>query len=225
MKISTLFKKGRILCLLLFTLFLVTSFTNKPTKWRKAYNKKGILIYTRSTPKGFKEFKAITTINKPMNSVLAVMKDYEAHPDWMLAIKECKRVKQVNPKTRYLYYMIRLPWPLANRDLVSKSTFKLQKDGSVLMTMSAAPKKKPKIKNRVRIKEAKGYWKVIPINKNQTKVVYQYASDPVGLPPWLVNMFLLDAPLNSFEGLKKQVKLPKYKNPDMTWLYGTKKER
>jgi hypothetical protein len=160
-----------------------------------------------------------------MKSVLAVMKDYKAHPDWMLAIKECKRVQQVNPKTRYLYYMIRLPWPLSNRDLVTKSTFKPQKDGSVLMTMQAAPSKKPKVKYRVRIKEAKGYWKVTPIDKNKTKVIYQYASDPVGLPTWLVNMFLLDAPLNTFEGLQKQVKLPKYQNPNLIWLYGTKKKK
>jgi len=212
-------KNFRLVTLLLFISFISSSFTVLQSReWKKAYDKKGILIYTRSTSSGFKEFRAITTINKPMKSVLAVMKDYKAHPEWMLAIKECEKIKQVNSCTRYLYYMIRLPWPLSNRDLVSKSSFSAQKDGSVLMRMEAAPTKKAKVKKRIRIKKAKGYWKVIPLKGNKTKVIYQYASDPVGLPAWLVNMFLLDAPLNTFEGLKKQVQKEKYRTSNLNWL-------
>ena len=148
-----------------------------------------------------------------------LLQDYEAHPDWMRAIDKCQLVEQATPKTRYLYYTIDMPWPLWDRDLVSKSTFYPKENGSVLMKMEAASTKKSKSKNHVRMKSAKGYWLVKSISKSKTKATYQYKADPNGIPVTLVNMFLLEAPKASFEGLKTQVKLSKYKNPDLAWLY------
>lgn len=199
--------------------FLMTSFTNNTSTWEKAYEYENTRIYTRSTDSGIKEFKAITTVNANIKSVLAVMRDYKAHPDWMRAIDKCQLVQQVTSKTRYLYYTIDMPWPLWDRDLVSKSTFYPKKDKSVLMKMEAAPTKKSNSKNHVRMKSAKGYWLVTPISKTKTKVVYQYKADPNGISKTLVNMFLLEAPKATFVGLKEQVKLAKYKNPDLKWLY------
>ncbi|MFK7950880.1 MAG: START domain-containing protein [Saprospiraceae bacterium] len=199
--------------------FLMTSFTSDKSVWQKAYEHQNTKIYTRTTESGIKEFKAITTVNASMKSVLAVMHDYKAHPDWMRAIDKCQLVKQETSKTRYLYYTIDMPWPLWDRDLVSKSTFYPQKDKSVLMKMEAAPTKKSKSKNHVRMISAKGYWLVSSISKSKTKVVYQYKADPNGISKTLVNMFLLEAPKATFVGLKKQVKLAKYKNADLTWLY------
>jgi hypothetical protein len=112
-----------------------------------------------------------------------------------------------------------MPWPLWNRDLVSKSTFYPKPDKSVLMKMEAAPTKKPESDSHVRMKSAKGYWLVTPISDKKTEIVYQYKADPNGISAVLVNMFLLEAPKATFVGLKEQVKLAKYQNPDLSWLY------
>lgn len=199
---------------------LHTSFTSVNEAWEEAYNKNETVIYTRTTENGIKEFKAITTLNVNIKTILAVMVDYKSHPDWMRAIKSCELVEQVTPRTRYLYYSIDMPWPLWDRDLVSKSTFYPQKNGSVLMKMVATPTVKAINTDYVRITDSEGYWLVTPISSTKTKIVYQYKADPVGIPSTFVNMFLLEAPKASFEGLASQVKLSKYKNPDLTWLYG-----
>jgi len=198
--------------------FLMTSFTSNTSTWEKAYEYESTRIYTRSTESGIKEFKAITTVDVNIGSVLAVMRDYKAHPDWMRAIDKCQMVQQVTSKTRYLYYTIDMPWPLWDRDLVSKSTFYLKDDKSVLMKMEAAPTKKSTSENHVRMKSAKGYWLVTPISENKTKIIYQYKADPNGISKTLVNMFLLEAPKATFVGLKNQVKLAKYKDADLKWL-------
>ena len=203
-----------------FLIILMTSFTNdNSTNWEKAYEYESTEIYTRSTDSGIKEFKAITIVDANIKSVLGVMRDYKAHPDWMRAISSCNLVKQETSRTRYLYYTIDMPWPLWNRDLVSKSTFYPKSDNSVLMKMEAAPTKKPESDSHVRMKSAKGYWLVTPISNKKTKIVYQYKADPNGISKVLVNMFLLEAPKATFVGLKEQVKLPKYRNPDLSWLY------
>jgi hypothetical protein len=69
------------------------------------------------------------------------------------------------------------------------------------------------------MKSAKGYWLVTPISDKKTEIVYQYKADPNGISAVLVNMFLLEAPKATFVGLKEQVKLAKYQNPDLSWLY------
>jgi hypothetical protein len=196
-----------------------TSFTSVNESWEEAYTKNETIIYTRTTESGIKEFKAITTMNVSMKTILAVMVDYKSHPDWMRAMKDCELVQQVTPRTRYLYYSIDMPWPLWDRDLVSKSTFYPQKNGSVLMKMQATPTVKSNDEDHVRIIDSEGYWLVTPISSNKTKIVYQYKADPVGIPSTLVNMFLLEAPKASFEGLASQVKLSKYQNPNLDWLY------
>lgn len=213
-------KNVSVFSFLILTIIVCSSFTNgNKNKWQKAYNQEGILIYTRTAERGLKEFKAITTVNQKMSTVLAVMKDYQNHPEWMKVMKECKLIKTDNSKTRYLYYAIKFPWPLTDRDLVSKSSFSLNKNGSVLMKMSAAPQSYSKNKEHIRIEFASGYWKIIPLKNGQTKIIYQYKSDPVGLPAFVVNMALLEVPKATFKGLKNQIQKPKYQKADLKWLY------
>lgn len=212
-------KKYAFIILLLSITILHTSFTSVHETWEEAYTKNEMVIYTRTTESGIKEFKAVTTLDVSIETILAVMVDYNNHPEWMRAIEKCDLVNQATSRTRYLYYSIDMPWPLWDRDLVSKSTFYPQKNGSVLMKMKSTPTIKPNRPDYVRIIDSEGYWLVTPISTNKTKVIYQYKADPVGIPATLVNMFLLEAPKASFEGLRSQVKLSKYKNPNLDWLY------
>ncbi len=212
--------KKYIVLLFFFSFAIInTSFTSLNNTWQKAYDANEMIIYTRTTENGIKEFRAITTVNVKIETVVGVMADYKAHPDWMRAIKECKMIEQETATTRYLYYSIDMPWPLWDRDLVSKGSFTLKANGSIFMKMQSVTNKGKKTDDHVRIVSAGGHWEVIPLSKTQTKIIYQYQADPVGIPATLVNMFLLEAPKATFEGLKKQILLPKYKNPDVTWLY------
>lgn len=214
-------KKFGSIAILLNIIVLFSSFSTSTVldKWTKAYNKDGLVIYTRTVEKGLKEFKAITTVDAKMKTVLAVMKDYKRHPEWMKVMKDCKMVETVNSKSRFLYYSIDFPWPLWDRDMVSQSSFSLNKDGTVMLSMKSAPTKQKDVENHVRIEDAEGFWKVEDLKNDKTKIIYQYKANPVGLPISLVNMYVLEGPKQTFEGLKKQIKLPEYKNPNVDWLY------
>lgn len=206
------------LAIYFFTMILFTTSFKVSDDWKKAYNKNGLLIYTRTTDSGLKEFKAISTLDAKVGEVTAVFKDWKTHTDWMPAMTKTELVEQTNSHTRHLYYVIDFPWPLWDRDLVTKSNFTKDKDGSVKMSVSCTPTKKPKDKSKVRIEIAQGYWKFIPQSSGTTKVIYQYKANPVGIPTSIVNAFLLEGPKGSFEGVKKQVKLSKYKGATLDWL-------
>jgi hypothetical protein len=210
----------KILKLLSFSFFTILLFTSfKFTDgWAKAYSKEGLVIYTRTTAGGLKEFKAVSTLDATVGEVTAVFKDWKTHPNWMRTMVKSELVEQTNVATRYLYYVIDFPWPLWDRDLITKSTFSKGKDGSMTMTVGCEPTKKPKDKTKVRIEVASGFWKLMPLENGKSQATYQYKADPVGIPTGIVNMFLLEGPKESFEGLRKHIQLKQYKGATLDWI-------
>ncbi len=194
------------------------SFSNAPTntEWERQYNKNGLEIYTRTASDGIKEFKVITLLDAKMNTIVSVLADYENHPNWMDGIKKCELVQQVNTKNRYLYYLIPMPWPLSNRDIVSNSYF--TKEGkTVKLNVKAAPNKKAETQC-TRIKKAGGYWRFVPQKSGKIKLTYQYKADPVGIPSGIVGMFLVDGPRKTVTNFKKELLKSKYQNAKVDWL-------
>jgi hypothetical protein len=63
----------------------------------------------------------------------------------------------------------------------------------------------------VRIATSKGEWVITPIAKGKIKVLYTLLVDPGGnIPAWLINMLAAQGPMDSFQGLKQQLKKPEY---------------
>jgi hypothetical protein len=191
--------------ILLLSSFSVTS------DWSKRHDKDGLQVYTRTDTDGLKEFKAVTTVSYSVDALVALIDDYGNHKNWMSNVNECKFLKG-NPKTtKYLYYEMYLPWPLSNRDIVSKSTYVKYKDGSIRLKISAASGIHPETKH-VRIKNGVGYWLFQPLGNEKTKITYQYKVDPVGIPSSVVGWFLVDGPVDTINGMTKQLSKSKYKN-------------
>ena len=201
---------------LFFTLVLLSSFAS-PSKWDKKHDKDGLVIHTR-TNGDLKEFRAAITWSYSIDAIIALMSDYENHPNWMANINKCKFIKKENDKSRYLYYEMYLPWPMSNRDIVSKSSFIKNKDNSVRMNVKAAKGMHAKTKH-VRITEASGFWTFTPISKNKTKMTYQYMANPIGIPSTVVGWFLVGGPIKSIAGMKAQLPKSKYKNAHIDWLH------
>ncbi|MGB0862210.1 MAG: START domain-containing protein [Saprospiraceae bacterium] len=202
--------------LILFALVLFSSFS-PPSKWQKKHDKDGLVVYTR-TNGNLKEFKTEITLPYSVDAIIALLQDYENHPNWMTNINKCQLVKQINNKSRHLYYEMYLPWPLSNRDIVSKSSFIKNKDNSVRMNIKATKGIYKKTKH-VRITEASGYWTFTPITANKTKMTYQYMANPVGIPSRVVGWFLVDGPVKTITGMRKQLPKSKYKNARVDWLH------
>ncbi|MGB0863508.1 MAG: START domain-containing protein [Saprospiraceae bacterium] len=189
--------------ILLFSSFSETS------NWSKRHDKNGLKVYTRTDTDGLKEFKAIITVDYSVDAIVALMNDYENHENWMSHINECKFLKG-NPKTtKYLYYEMYMPWPLSNRDVVSKSTFLTYKNGAVKLSINAVSGVHPKTKH-VRINEGKGYWYFEPVSSQKTKIIYQYKADPVGIPSSIVGWFLVDGPVDTISEMRKELAKSKY---------------
>ena len=193
-------------------------------KWKLEKNQNNIKVYTRKTEDSkIKEFKAITTINTSVSTLINVLNDVEAYPEWIQDVKYTKTLKQITSNERYDYYEISVPWPLDNRDIIVH--YKIEQDAQtniVKAKITGKPDYIPKKSGVVRIEKAKGIWQFTPKENGKVQILYQFLGDPAGnIPAWIINLFIVDGPYKTLTNLKEFVKKEKYINRKV-WMQNQK---
>jgi ribosome-associated toxin RatA of RatAB toxin-antitoxin module len=163
----------------------------------------GIKIYTRDYPDSpVKEFLAITSCNSSLETVIAVLEDIAAYPEWFRNCKSVRTLKRPNDSTIANYVEISFPWPLSNRDGIWEATTVINNESTYISEIRSRPELVPEEKGIVRMHLAQGNWKLEKLNNRQTKISQQFIADPAGsIPGWVVNLFLVDGPYDSFMNL------------------------
>ncbi|MFI5139717.1 MAG: START domain-containing protein [Sphingobacteriales bacterium] len=202
---------------LFISLFIVLGFNSSSAQnaWKLSTEKEGIKIYTSIVPDSkVKAIKVECNLNVTASTLVALIMDVKATPDWVYHTKSCVLLKQVSPSELYYYSEINLPWPATNRDFVAHLTVTENPDTKVITIAGpAVPGFVPIKKGVVRIDHSNGEWIITPSGPEQIKVEYMIHTDPGGaLPSWMVNMFATEGPLQIFRNLKKQLQKPAYKN-------------
>jgi len=179
-------------------------------------NKNGVKQYQR-TVKGsdLKEFIAITVIDARMEVVGEVFRDIKAQPLWMPTCIESRIVKKIDRNKMIIYAVMNSPWPTKDRDLVVKNnTIYDLKNGRGIITFKAV--KEPLVplrKDRVRITELTGSYKMEYLSRDKTKLIYRQMVDPGGdVPMKLAYLMIKSNPYKALLNLKEIVKNAKYSN-------------
>ena len=95
------------------------------------------------------------------------------------------------------------PWPIKNRDHISKLTVSFPSSTSIKVGIESFPDYIPKKDGVVRVKIFFGFWLFEEI-EGGVKVTQQLNGDPGGyLPAFIVNSMLVKAPYDTFLKLKK----------------------
>jgi len=199
--------------------------------WQLQKDEQGILIYLRDLPDSpIKEFKGEIRIKAGLGSLLAVMDDTAACPDWIYNCAEPILLQKISFNERYNFQISKMPLFITNRGLIFHTLLSQDADTRVItMTMSASPdycnnKQTDScqyIRNTkmVPISRSNGNYKFIPEPDGWTRVIWQQHIEPGGnLPGWLVNSLLLDMPYNTLKNLREIVRNHKYKG--MRLIYG-----
>ncbi|MEM9888168.1 MAG: START domain-containing protein [Bacteroidota bacterium] len=189
--------------LVLFISFCSYFSCTAQTSWKKAYEKDGLLIHTRTSKDGLFEFKSDKTMSQAIEKILSVIRDYKAYPEWSYKTKSLRILERINPDTHYAYTVVDFPFPMKDRDLITYSETTYEANGNLIISLKSVPDKIAKTEY-VRINKVRGFWKLIPLSDNKTRVIYQLASESVGLPNWLVEMFALEAPIQNMSELGKR---------------------
>jgi hypothetical protein len=186
-------------------------------EWKLTEEKNGIKVYRRPVVNSkFDELKVSCRIAGSLSQLVAVLRDYPSHPDWVYGTRTANRITSVSETEEYFYTEVNTPWPFQNRDVVVH--LQLSQDPItrvVVIHANSEPDYLPEKEDLVRVPFSSVTWTLTPLPGNNVDVDYRIHVDPGGsIPAWVVNGFSSKAPYESFAKLREVVKLPKYEAPD-----------
>lgn len=224
----TKFKLALLLAVFLLSSAIVTRIAGKSEyDWEMVRDEDGIQVYLKSFwADDIKSFRGIIHINSSVDSLLAVIMDVNACPDWVHHCIKPLLLSKISFSECYHYQIHKLPFPAKNREFIfhSKVT-RSPKTGSVSIHMNAEPQFCEdnahlclliSETDLVRVKHSHGYYLLEPIDKNKTRVTWTHHTNPGGnLPIWLINSLVKEMPYRTLQGLRKKVFNSKYQQVKM----------
>jgi uncharacterized membrane protein len=196
----------------LISMIFCTLFLSLPVagqSWDFIKEKDSIKIYTRvETGRTLKSYKAVTDINAPEEKIFTVMEDINNIDWWDKNLTQIKvLLYEKNKRARY-YMVYDLPWPVTDRDLcvdvtITTDTVTGERKINALSLNGVTPEHK----DRVRIKDYRQTWIIIPRGKEMTHVVLEGFVDPAGtIPVWISNMLIIESPIKAINGLRERLR-------------------
>lgn len=194
------------------TLLFQFSVKSQPA-WSLKKDKNGIKVFSRkSDTYKFDELKVECEFEGRLSQLAAVILDVNNQYKWVYKTNKSQLVKEMSAADVFYYTEIDCPWPFENRDMVVRMTVMQNTANKVMTIIAKSVNDYLPEKNRVvRIRYSNAIWTVTPINNKQFKIEYKIQVDPGdGIPAWLLNLFAINGPYESFLNLKEKLKLPQY---------------
>lgn len=209
----------RITFISLFISFSLLLFSQNDSGWSLVKQQKGIDVYVKKIPESpINAVKAAKIINCSLASAVAVLLDVANHHKWMYQCKIAEVVNRVNDSTWFYYAHTSTPWPVLNRDYVSKIVIKKNDANSISIIGMGAPDYLPEKEDVIRLPYSVSEWKFTTIGP---KKIYAelYLSIDVGgtVPAWLLNLFISRGPYQTILNFSNRVHDKKYQNTTLPY--------
>jgi hypothetical protein len=189
--------------IVLFCAISVFAHGQKECKLRK--NEDGIKVYTCNTDTSkFKSIKVECELKCSLEKLENCLLDFEKYTHWQFNTIESKALKKISDAEFIYYAKIDAPWPVSDRDMVVKLQTK-RSDNQLIVTANSEKGILAEKKDLVRVPASRSQWIIEEKGKDLLEINYSIQIDPGGnVPAWLVNWVCANAPLQSFQALKKR---------------------
>lgn len=205
----------------LLMIALCGNFCVSAQEWTLKKDDNGIQVYSRSNEQSkYNELRVQMTVQASLSSLASLVLDIGNYPNWSFNTKQTSILKTVSPSELYFYSEIHSPWPASNRDLAIHLLV-TQDQNSKVMTIHAEelPDYIPARDGIVRVPLSDEIWTVTPAANGCIKIDYRIRLDPgAGTPAWLINMFSVKGPFETFSHVKEQLKIAKYSNAKLSFI-------
>ena len=193
--------------IVLFISLLLLSGQISAQEWELAKDKNGVKIETRFI-KGWsiKEYRASVYIETTLAKAVEAYRDPVKRKKFMERSIEVSNLKIVSKDEIITYNLANAPWPVQDRDNITRSIFSKPESNQVKVTMTSLPDYIPHKSSIVRVPKTKGYWLFIDVGKGKVKVVQQSVADLGGsIPDWVINSTIIEGPYDTLLALKNML--------------------
>lgn len=190
--------------------------------WQLAREGEGIRVFTREVAgSDYRAFRGEAVVDAELNSLMALLDDTAACPQWMYNCKHPKLLAKPSLLERYQYMVNDFPWPASDRDMIVKTT--IAQDAATRITtvslQGVAPQALPDAaraqlpdSKHVHVRQLQGFFELTPLDGERTRVVYQLHLEPVGsLPAAVINAMIVDTPFETLRGMRELAGSDKYR--------------
>lgn len=171
--------------------------------WQLKKDQDGIKVYTRKVEGSpILEFKGVMTVDAPRDKVVDFYLDKSKYTQWFYMCKEA-RVLETRPEGKVYYYVMKMPWPIFERDSVYLGKM-LGDKGDVIFQLSSLPGVYPEQPGRVRVSYLKIEWRFRSVAPNKTEIIFQQHSSSDGhIPAPIVNAVSVNMPFKTFQKMRE----------------------
>lgn len=190
--------------------------------WEQKRDREGIQVYTRNIEGS--PYDAVQTVaivsNVRLSSLVALIEDAEACPNWADRCAESYVVERVSDSESYVYTHNDMPFPVKDRDVVAHVIWTQEADSlTVEMNSQAVEGKLDEISGRLRLLKAEAMWRFEPLDNGQVQITNYAHIDPgSALPGWVTNMLLVDTPFETMKSLIAEVAKPEYRDASIPFI-------
>ena len=209
------FKRGSFMRPIVFGFFILASLFFSLTEawaveypWKLRLNQEEISVYTRKVEaSSILEYKAKMIVDAKLSKLIYLFEDVEKISQWYHQCVQSKLIQSESVESQIIYFVLHLPWPVAERDCVFRQIKSLDPvSGEVSYTLSAVSGNFPQQKGRIRALDLNSIWRFKPLKDGRTEVYFQQHSDPGGsIPSFLVNKLSVEIPFYSFKNLRQMI--------------------
>lgn len=183
--------------------------------WKLRIERNGVKVFNRVVDGSpIREFMGRCVVDAGLYTVGMVMLDFPTYPEWVASCKDLRSLTCRDALNCDLYYVMDLPWPVSNRDVILRANATVYPAENVIrVNCEAIPddSRVPVPKGYVRLKAMYVKWILKQLPDGKTDVTFLSWSEPGGLiTPFIANMATTDFPFKSLVNLTKMVKLPRY---------------
>lgn len=172
--------------------------------WRLEREADGIRVWTRPVEGSpHRAVRARALMAAPMEAIVTVLQDTDACREWAQFCAEAHVHETLGEEEALIYTRNDLPWPVADRDVVSHVRWtRDEASGVVRMDAVATQGEMARQRGRVRLTDASSHWTLRPLTQG-IEVTTEAHVDPGGpVPAWLTNRLLVDAPFRTLQRLR-----------------------
>jgi len=179
-----------------------------------------ISVYTRRMPStSYNGFYAVTRVNARLTSIVAVLSDVPAMPDWLPRMKSAKLIRREGDNDIWLHSVYKLPYPFIEREGVMRATLKQEQDGIVEIITRAEKGFVSTNPKRIRLTNMQSTWRLTPEKNGIVKIEMWGQGDPGGyLPPLLFNYNLPDESVQTLKLLRHMLGREKYRLKQLRYI-------
>lgn len=184
---------------------LLLSLPSWGLEWQPQRGEEGVMLWTRPHPPGsVLALRLEMRVKAAPSALLEVLRDTSRHREWLPDSREVKLLARPTPDEDLVYTRLITPWPLADRDLVTRSHVVRRKDCGLELKVRAEPDALPLQPKLERIRASEGHWEALPQSDGTTLIRLETYTNPgTNLPGWLVNPTAIKAALKSFKGIRR----------------------